>query len=135
MSNEIIDTNIISLGKASICSPLYNTGGKSHQSFLEDTDRVLVYIRASEMEEELKNKGPLPTFELAGPRKKIYFDPSKLRCALVTCGGLCPGLNDIIRSIVMELYYHYGVRNIYGMRYGLQGFVPKYGHEVMDLTP
>ena len=135
MSNEIIDTNIISLGKANICSPLYNTGGKSHQSFLEDNDRVLVHIRASEIEEELKNNGPLPTFELAGPRKKIYFDPSKLRCALVTCGGLCPGLNDIIRSIVMELYYHYGVRNIYGMRYGLQGFVPKYGHEVMDLTP
>jgi 6-phosphofructokinase 1 len=135
MSNEVIDTSIISLGKTSICSPLLNSSGKSHQSFVEDTDRVLVHIRESEVVEELKKEGPMPSFELAGPRKKIYFDPSKLRCAMVTCGGLCPGLNDIIRSIVMELYYHYGVRNIYGIRYGLQGFIPKYGHEVMDLMP
>jgi 6-phosphofructokinase 1 len=76
-----------------------------------------------------------PSFELAGPREKIYFDPSKLRCALVTCGGLCPGLNDIIRAVVLELYYHYGVRNIYGIRYGLQGFIPQYGHDIMELTP
>ena len=135
MSTETIDTNIISLGKASITSPLLNSSGKSYQSFMDDDDRIMVYIRASEWEEQLKNGGPPSSFELAGPRKKIYFDPSKLRCALVTCGGLCPGLNDIIRSIVMELYYHYGVRNIYGMRYGLQGFIPKFGHEVMDLTP
>jgi 6-phosphofructokinase 1 len=52
----------------------------------------------------------------------------------VTCGGLCPGLNDIIRSIVLELHYGYGVRCIYGVRYGLQGFVPKFGHNVIDLT-
>ncbi|MBW2218265.1 MAG: ATP-dependent 6-phosphofructokinase, partial [Deltaproteobacteria bacterium] len=76
-----------------------------------------------------------PAFELAGPRSKIYFDPSKIRCGLVTCGGLCPGLNDIIRAVVLELYYRYGVRNIYGINYGLQGFIPKYGHDVIDLTP
>ncbi|RJQ85684.1 MAG: ATP-dependent 6-phosphofructokinase [Desulfobacteraceae bacterium] len=134
MSSEQIDTTIKNLGKANISSPLLN-GGAHNQSFVDDKDRVLVHVRASEMEAELKRKGPAPSFELAGPRKKIYFDPSKLRCALVTCGGLCPGLNDIIRSIVLELYYHYGVRNIYGMRYGLQGFIPKYGHEVMDLAP
>lgn len=69
------------------------------------------------------------------PGKKIYFDPSKVRCALVTCGGLCPGLNDIIRSIVLGLYYGYGVTNIFGIRYGLQGFIPKFGHDVMPLTP
>ena len=74
-------------------------------------------------------------FELAGPREKIFFDPSKLRCCLVTCGGLCPGLNDIIRSIVFELHYGYGVKNIYGIRYGLEGFIPKYGHELINLTP
>jgi 6-phosphofructokinase 1 len=76
-----------------------------------------------------------PGFELAGPREKIFFDPSKLRCALVTCGGLCPGLNDIIRSIVLELHYGYGVRSIFGVRYGLQGFIAKYGHEFMLLKP
>jgi 6-phosphofructokinase 1 len=131
MSHEMIDTTITSLGKAGIDSPLLN----GHQSFIDDNDRILVSIRKSELEESLKKKRALTYFELAGPRKKIYYDASKLRCALVTCGGLCPGLNDIIRSIVLELYYHYGVRNIYGMRYGLQGFIPKYGHEVMDLSP
>ncbi|MBR9979763.1 MAG: ATP-dependent 6-phosphofructokinase [Desulfatitalea sp.] len=130
---EVTDTSIKDIGKASVISPLINGDGTSHQSFIEDKDRVLVNIHLDEIEADLKKKGPLPTFELAGPRRKIYFDPSKLRCALVTCGGLCPGLNDIIRSIVLELYHHYGVRTIYGMRYGLQGFIPKYGHDVMDL--
>src|SRR5690606_8213796 len=101
MSTETINTNIISLGKANIRSPLLTSRGKSYQSFMDDDDRIMVYIRASEWVEQLKKEGPPSSFELAGPRKKIYFDPSKLRCALVTCGGLCPGLNDIIRSIVM----------------------------------
>jgi 6-phosphofructokinase 1 len=80
-------------------------------------------------------KKELPSFELAGPRQNIYFDPSKLKCAVVTCGGLCPGLNDIIRSVVFQLYHCYGVRNICGIRYGLQGFIPEYGHDVMELSP
>lgn len=132
---SVIDTTIKSLGKANIRLPLLNAEGTNRQTIHDEKDRILVHIRASELEADLRRKVPLASFELAGPRDKIYFDPSKLRCALVTCGGLCPGLNDIIRSIVLELYFHYGVRNIYGMRYGLQGFIPKYGHEVMDLTP
>ena len=87
------------------------------------------------MAARIREGGDLPSFERAGPRSRIYFDPSKLRCALVTCGGLCPGLNDIIRSLVLELYYGYGVRNIYGIRYGLQGFIASYGHDLMDLKP
>ena len=100
-----------------------------------DDKQVLVYIHPEEITHLLETGLPLPAFEMAGPQSTIYFDPSKLRCALATCGGLCPGLNDIIRSIVLELYHHYGVRNIYGMRYGLQGFIPKYGHDVMELKP
>jgi 6-phosphofructokinase 1 len=130
-----METQIFSLGKANIDSPLLTEYGNRKQAFISDDDRILVYIREKKIEERLSQGDSLPAFELAGPRRKIYFDPSKLRCALVTCGGLCPGLNDIIRSIVLELYFHYGVRNIYGMRYGLQGFIPKHGHEVIDLTP
>lgn len=75
-------------------------------------------------------------FQEAGPREKIFFDPQKTKVAIVTCGGLCPGLNDVIRSIVMELWHGYGVRNIVGIPYGLEGFVPqKYGHELLQLTP
>jgi 6-phosphofructokinase 1 len=72
---------------------------------------------------------------MAGPRRKIYFDPSKLKCGIVTCGGLCPGINDVIEAIVMELYYHYGVRSIFGFRYGFEGLSPKYKHPPLELTP
>jgi 6-phosphofructokinase 1 len=74
-------------------------------------------------------------FELAGPRERIYFDPTKTRCGVVTCGGLCPGLNDVIRAIAMGLYYCYGVKTIYGFRYGFEGLVASCGHEAMMLTP
>ncbi|MCP4749013.1 MAG: ATP-dependent 6-phosphofructokinase [Desulfobacteraceae bacterium] len=128
-------THIDSLGKTNIQSPLQTEYKSRNQPFISSNDKILVHIRDSELADlKGRNISP-PSFELAGPREKIYFDPSKLRCALVTCGGLCPGLNDIIRSVVLELYYHYGVRNIYGMRYGLQGFIPRYGHEVIDLKP
>ncbi|MEF8823164.1 MAG: ATP-dependent 6-phosphofructokinase [Desulfohalobiaceae bacterium] len=75
------------------------------------------------------------SFEESGPKERIYFDPSKTKCAIVTCGGLCPGINDVIRAIVMEAYYQYGISSILGIRFGLQGFIPKYKHEVWELTP
>src|ERR1700726_481214 len=74
-------------------------------------------------------------FEMAGPREKIYFDPAKTSAAIVTCGGLCPGLNDIIRGIVMELYHRYGVTRIFGLRYGYEGLIPRHGHVPLALRP
>jgi len=130
------DTRIPVLGEAKIPSPAHNKEkGKERQAFISDIERVVIEVNPSRIAETVREGKDLPSFEMAGPREKIYFDPSKMRCALVTCGGLCPGLNDIIRSIVLGLYYGYGVRNIYGIRYGLQGFIPKYGHDVMDLKP
>jgi 6-phosphofructokinase 1 len=73
--------------------------------------------------------------ERAGPREKIYFDPSKVRAGIVTCGGLCPGLNAVIRSTVNCLWWTYGVRRIVGFQYGYEGFISKYGHDVVDLNP
>ena len=131
-----VETEIPSLGGAKISSPLRNLEGeRHHRRFISDEDRVLIELDAEKVANRLQEGGDLPSFERAGPRSQIYFDASKLRCALATCGGLCPGLNDIIRSIVLELYYGYGVRNIYGIRYGLQGFIPAYGHDLMDLNP
>lgn len=72
---------------------------------------------------------------MAGPREKIYFDPSKLKCGIVTCGGLCPGLNDVIRAIVMGLFYHYGVMTVFGFRYGYEGLSCRYGHAPLELNP
>lgn len=77
----------------------------------------------------------IPGFEPAGPRRKIFFDPSKTRAGIVTCGGLCPGFNDVIRALVMELHFLYGVRRIHGFCNGYQGFIPKYKRPVIELTP
>ena len=74
-------------------------------------------------------------FELAGPRERIYFDPVKTRCGIVTCGGLCPGLNDVIRAIVLQLHHGYGVKTVYGFKYGFEGLIPRYGHETVMLDP
>jgi 6-phosphofructokinase 1 len=104
------------------------------KAFIQDDDKILIddtfdYLRSLGPGEEPQ------AFEMAGPRERIYFDPSKVHCAIATCGGLCPGTNDVIRAIVLELHFLYGVRHIYGVRYGLRGFIPHYGHELLELNP
>jgi 6-phosphofructokinase 1 len=136
MDIDSIDTTVPTLGKSKIQSPVRaNIKDARELFFVSDRDRVLIDINLANLEDRIKKNLKIPSFEVAGPRDRIYFDPSKLRCALVTCGGLCPGLNDIIRSIVLELYHAYGVHDIYGVRYGLQGFIPEYRHDFMNLTP
>ena len=136
MHTESMITEIPALGEAKISTPvLHRADGTEEISFVADEDRVIIDIDDQQVSQMVKNGQSLPCFELAGPRRKIFFDPSKLKCALVSCGGLCPGLNDIIRSIVLELHYGYGVRNIFGIRYGLQGFIADYGHDLLELTP
>jgi 6-phosphofructokinase 1 len=74
-------------------------------------------------------------FELAGPRAKLFFDAKKTRAAIVTCGGLCPGLNNVIRSLFLELHYGYGVPEVLGFRGGYTGLDPKCGVEPVKITP
>ncbi|MCX5889784.1 MAG: ATP-dependent 6-phosphofructokinase [Deltaproteobacteria bacterium] len=140
MANEPIDTLIPTVGEPKVNSPvsrdpMYTREGQLvEKTFVSDTEKVLI----NDFLADLKDLGPgeePQAFELAGPRERIYFDPPKVHCAIATCGGLCPGTNDVIRAIVLELYHLYGVRHIYGVRYGLQGFIPKYGHDLIDLTP
>lgn len=128
--------NINSLGPCRIDSPFMKTLPQVNReiTYITDNDRLLFDCSKNAIV-AASDKEKLPAFELAGPRKKIYFDPSKSRCAIVTCGGLCPGINDVIRGLVMNLHYRYKVKNIYGIRYGYQGFIPKYSHDVLDLTP
>ncbi|MDY6824245.1 MAG: ATP-dependent 6-phosphofructokinase [Thermodesulfobacteriota bacterium] len=130
------ETRVEALGEAKVASPILKEDNiDPEQDFTKDSDNVLINVVPEIVETFVKKGEKPPAFELAGARKNIFFDPSKVRCALVTCGGMCPGLNDIIRAAVLELYYRYGVRNIYGIRYGLEGFIPEYGHDVIDLTP
>lgn len=136
MKYEDIETRIPTLGRASIPSPAKRDPNTSiNESFVADDEGVMIDVTLSGFMDAMKTGTPGPHFELAGPRENIYFDPSKLRCGIVTCGGLCPGLNDIIRAVVLELYFGYGVTKIYGFRYGLQGFIPSYGHDIIELAP
>ncbi len=116
------------LGKPTIPSPF--TSGY----FMSDSRRVLYDPYLHPDSPRAAGDTPL-SIEIAGPRKTIYFDPAQTKAAIVTCGGLSPGINDVIRAVVMGLYYRYGVREIMGIRYGFQGLIPEYGHEPAVLTP
>eukprot|EP00281_Chroomonas_sp_CCMP1168_P020548 CAMPEP_0206235888 /NCGR_PEP_ID=MMETSP0047_2-20121206/13407_1 /ASSEMBLY_ACC=CAM_ASM_000192 /TAXON_ID=195065 /ORGANISM="Chroomonas mesostigmatica_cf, Strain CCMP1168" /LENGTH=524 /DNA_ID=CAMNT_0053660157 /DNA_START=35 /DNA_END=1609 /DNA_ORIENTATION=+ len=67
----------------------------------------------------------------AGPRREIYFRPSHVTAAIVTCGGLCPGLNNVIREITCTLLSTYGAKRVWGIPFGYRGF---YDGEWRDLT-
>jgi 6-phosphofructokinase 1 len=123
------DFTIQSLGECTIPSPI------NVSYFTRDTKRILYNIYLDQ-NNGLNSPDGIPlSLEVAGPREKIFFDPSKTKAAIVTCGGLCPGINDVIRSLVMELYHRYGVRNTIGIRYGFQGLIPKFRHPTTELTP
>ncbi len=128
---------IRSLGERKIASPLEKLMAESTpgHTFYSDDHRVLVKHDLPDVARRIAEGKEFPCFEVAGPRRKIFFDPASTNCAIVTCGGLCPGLNDVIRSIVMQAYYRYGVRRIYGIPYGFEGLISEYGHAVMNLTP
>jgi 6-phosphofructokinase 1 len=136
--------DIETLGPAKITSPLMAKqgpdGGKSSENlaweaFTDDSQRILQNATLESVEHFEREKKVPVSFEQAGARRKIYFDPSKVRAGILTAGGLCPGLNDVIRSLVMTLYYRYRVQNIQGVRYGYQGLIPAYGHSLMQLNP
>jgi len=134
-SNESL--KIRSLGKRSIISPLNLSTiiGDDIANYTRDDETVLYDHERSRILELFK-KGQIPAaFEAAGPRKKIFFQPEKTKAGIVTCGGLCPGINNVIRSIVMELFYGYKISRIYGFRYGYMGFIKDYGYEPIKLSP
>jgi 6-phosphofructokinase 1 len=136
-SREPIDFTVESLGPRTVDSPLAPRllARRTTHHYIEETDRVLFDDTLSKVSGRDGELEDLPSLEPTGPRKRIFFDPSKTRVGIVTCGGLCPGINNVIRGLVSELTTHYGVRRIYGFKNGYQGFIPSYGHDVVDLTP
>jgi 6-phosphofructokinase 1 len=117
-----------SLGECTIVSPLRAT------RFMDTSKRLLFRADIDELREQFRAGVEPPAFELAGPQEKIYFDPSTLRCGIVTCGGLCPGLNDVIRSIVFCLHEKYGIAKVYGFRFGYAGLVNRSALTPIELT-
>ena len=134
--DELLDTNIDNLGACRTDSPLI---GRLHATspadrFVDDTERILFDDNFATMLGRGLPIEQLPSFEKAGAREKIYFDPSKVRVGIVTCGGLCPGMNNVIAGLVQELRTLYGVKNVIGYRNGYQGFIAKYGEPTLDLS-
>jgi 6-phosphofructokinase 1 len=124
-----LDFTIARLGDCRIPSPI--TGIR----FVSDDERVLYPSTLNDLKDLRELESECATMECGGPRERLFFDPSPLACGIVTCGGLCPGLNDVIRAIVLSLHHHYGVRKIYGFRFGFEGLVEGAGREPLPLTP
>src|SRR5262245_45402323 len=121
--------SITRLGPATFPSPMAGA------AFVDDDERVVASSDLRALAAAARRGDPLEGFEMAGPRRKLFFDPSSTRAGIVTCGGLCPGINDVIRAIVMSLHHHYGVTTIKGFRFGYGGLVERHGHEPLDLRP
>lgn len=138
MCKTEFDFVIDKLGVSKLASPLHlSTRIDDLVANYVNDDDLMIY----EIDSQLETSSLKKTFarkqllEKAGPRERIFFDPKKVCAGIVTCGGLCPGLNDVIRSIVMTLWYQYGVRNIIGIPYGYCGFSHSYGLEPLRLEP
>ena len=128
MAKEL-DFTVMKLGECAIPSPM------SGVHFVKEDDRILYHSDIRGIKQYIALGKEPPHFEEAGPREKIFFDPANLACGIVTCGGLCPGLNNVIRAVVLSLHHHYGVKKIYGFPYGYEGLSPRFGHTPVELTP
>lgn len=132
-----IKFKVNTLGKNTIKSPIslgYDKGDGIY-NYVKEDERI-IYARSLESFTKHNEEGTIPvSFEKAGPREFIFFEPANTKVGIVTCGGLCPGLNNVIRSIVMESYYRYGVEKIIGFQFGFEGLIPSYKHPYIELNP
>ena len=110
-------------------------GEATYPSSLRRSVSDLVYVTEHMVRTEGAPPGEGFRFELAGPRAKLFFDPKTVRAGIVTCGGLCPGLNCVIRSLFMELHHAYGAKEVLGFRGGYQGLDPSRSEAPLVLTP
>jgi 6-phosphofructokinase 1 len=133
MSLSQEDFRVKRLGERKYKSPLdlSHVVGDGMANFVYDEARVLYQVAADEAGAFRCDL----TMERAGPREHLYFDPSKTRAAMVTCGGLSPGLNNVLRSIFLELHHKYRINEIMGFRYGFKGMNPEHGLDPVTMTP
>jgi 6-phosphofructokinase 1 len=122
---------VVTLGDRTVPSPLglSTIRGDGVADYVSDDARI-----ALEIETHTGASVRPALLEKAGPRAHIHFDPKRTRAAIVTCGGLCPGINNVVRAIVLELHHKYGVGQILGVRYGFEGLVAG-GAPLLPLGP
>ena len=119
---------IKTLGTPQLKSPLTNC------AFVKEGSSVVYETDAETIKKYVERNEEVPSFELAGPREKIYHDPAWSRAAILTAGGLCPGLNEVIKFLTLTLIQRYKVPVVYGIRYGYRGLNPAYGLSPMILN-
>jgi len=129
------DFTIEDLGKRNTKSPITmsTTKGDKLVNYVTDDEFIRFALDVKPGAQPLVKKTQV--LECAGPREMLYFSPANVHAGIVTCGGLCPGLNDVIRAVVRCLWHRYGVRRISGIRYGYKGFLPEYQFGVKPLSP
>ena len=128
-NREEYSCNVDTLGECTIASPV------RHHDFIPEGDRVYLTENIAVLEYWEKRLGHKPSFERAGPLRKIFHDPSWTRVGILTAGGLCPGLNNVIKGLVEILTFDYGIKTIFGIRFGYAGLSPRYGYQPMMLNP
>jgi 6-phosphofructokinase 1 len=121
------DFEITTLGPCPIDSPLARL---RDVGFIEDSSRVRLQPKVGPQYAD----GLDLSLEEAGPRQRIHFDPRWSCGAVVTCGGLSPGLNNVIRSVYSELAYNYEVPRVLGVRNGYMGLNPESGLKLVELN-
>ena len=123
------DLSIETVGKGTLRSPMKGI------QFVSEEDRISLTTDVKRIHEFYEKGIAIPSLEAAGPRETIFHDPAWTRAGIVTCGGLCPGLNNVIKGLVQVLWFDYGVRNIFGIPYGYRGLNPAYGYSPIVLNP
>jgi 6-phosphofructokinase 1 len=131
------DLVVPTLGAPRFDSPLGEALDQRQKSihYVDESDRVLFDDTLSAAIARDRPAAELPVFEPAGPRRRLFFDPATTRAGIVTCGGLCPGLNDVIRGLTLELLQRYGVQKVYGFANGFRGLTAPFHTSAIDLTP
>lgn len=136
MSQIKYDFTVDTLGECKIKSPIELSieHGDFRASYVKDTSFVRNKVNVFNKDDE-ENDPKATYLEKAGPREYIYFNPAHVTAGICTCGGLCPGLNDVIRAVVRCLWNRYGIRRIKGIQFGYKGFFADEGFEPIDLNP
>jgi len=130
-----MDYTIEELGKATVPSPIQMSKTHGDKTANYVTDDRFVRLSSFIIPGDQPAVKRTEVLERAGPREMIYFTPAHVHAGIVSCGGLCPGINDVIRSIVRCLWMRYGVTRITGVRYGYLGFLPEHQYGVRQLDP
>ena len=121
------DFEIETVGKPSHINPIIRN------RYVSDNERIAFSSQAVNIFNQIKSCEKFPSFEKAGMREKLFHNPKNTKAAIITCGGLCPGLNNVIKGLVSELEIEYGIKDIVGIRYGYLGLSKKSNHEPVDL--